>query len=129
MHLLPTHHQCVWTFPQKLMHISVPQKRRSSASLAYVLMDDGEQGFPLYEAVFQSFQVPPKHLESDTKKKMVHSCLHLGTRLLSRSLRRHPPCHGKKAKETGGGSKIAQNPCLSQKQQKYANQHEKYNAS
>ena len=50
-------------------------------------------------------------------------------RLLSSSLRRHPSCHGKKAKETGGGSKIAQNPCLSQKQQRYANQHEKNNAS
>ena len=69
---------------------------------------------PLYEAVFQSFSMSPKHLESDTKGKRVHSCLHLGTRLLSSSRRRHPLCPGKKAKETGGGSKIAQwqNPCV-----------------
>jgi hypothetical protein len=65
---------------------------------------------PLYEAVFQSFSMSPKHLESDTKGKRVHSGLHLGTRLLRSSWRRHPPCHGNKAKETGGGSKIAQNP-------------------
>ena len=69
---------------------------------------------PLYEAVFQSFSMSPKHLESDTKGKRVHSCLHLGTRLLSSSLRRHHLCPGQKAKETGGGSKIAQwqNPCV-----------------
>ena len=86
-------------------------------SLWYALMDDRDPGqsndqrqLPLYEAVFQSFSMSPTHLESDTKGKRVHSCLHLGTRLLRSSWRRHPPCHGNKAKETGGGSKIAQNP-------------------